>query len=71
MTRSIVAASFTILLVACSSAADQPQQTQAKPAPATTVFDPQLKALQDAKAVEAAQLEAEKKRRQALEDAGG
>lgn len=72
MTRlTIPALLCTVLLSACSSKPADTAAATPKAPPAPTVIDPQLKALEDAKAVQATLDEAEGKRRQALEDAGG
>lgn len=59
------------LLAACSPKAADPVATPTPGPPQPTVIDPQLKALQDAKAVQATLDEAERKRRKDLADADG
>lgn len=71
MTRPALFAACMVMLAACSS---KPADPVATPAPTTrqpTVIDPQLKALEDAKAVQATLDEAERKRRKDLDDSGG
>lgn len=70
MNRIMISIAVLSLLVACSSKPADPVVTT--PAPRQpTVIDPQLKALDDAKKVEATLLEADRKNRKAIEDAGG
>ncbi|MEO7916201.1 MAG: hypothetical protein ABIR16_01040 [Dokdonella sp.] len=70
MNRMMFSIVVTTMLAACSSKpADPVVATPATRQP--TVIDPQLKALDDAKKVQATLDEADRKRRKAIEDAGG
>ena len=71
MNRIVIFASAAALLVACSSKPADPPITPTPAARQPTVIDPQLKALDDAKKVQATLDEADRKRRKEIEDAGG
>lgn len=71
MNRTLVLAIAAVLIAACSP---KPADPPVAATPATrqpTVIDPQLKALEDAKKVQATVDEADRKRRKEIEDAGG
>ena len=67
MTRLLPAVLVVAALSACTP--EKPVSSASERPP--TVIDPQLKALEDAKAVQATLDEAEKKRRKELDEAGG
>lgn len=71
MNRTLFLIVVTTLLAACSPKPADPAVTDPPAIRQPTVIDPQLKALDDAKKVEATLLEADRKNRKALEDAGG
>ena len=71
MNRTLFLIAVTTLLAACSPKPAEPVVTDSPAMRPTTVIDPQLKALDDAKKVEATLLEADRRNRKAIEDAGG
>lgn len=71
MNRIVIFASAAALLVACSSKPADPATAAGAVVRQPTVIDPQLKALDDAKKVQATLDEADRKRRKEIEDAGG
>ena len=71
MNRTLILLAVTALIAACSSKPADPVVTAPPAARQPTVIDPQLKALDDAKKVESTLLEADRKNRKAIEDAGG
>ncbi len=71
MNRTLFLVAVTTLIAACSSKPADQVVTTPPAARKPTVIDPQLKALDDAKKVEATLLEADRKNRKAIEDAGG
>ncbi len=71
MNRIVLLAIAAALLVACSSKPADPPTAATPAARQPTVIDPQLKALDDAKKVQATLDEEDRKRRKAIDDAGG
>lgn len=71
MLRTLLLATAAALLVACSSKPADPPVVAAPATRQPTVIDAQLKALDDAKKVQATVDEADRKRRKEIEDAGG
>lgn len=71
MNRPLLSAMAAILMVACSPKPADPPVAATPVTRQPTVIDPQLKALDDAKKVQATIDEADRKRRKELEDAGG
>ncbi len=71
MNRILFLIAVTALLAACSPKPAAPVVTTPPVTRQPTVIDPQLKALDDAKKVQATLLEADRKNRKAIEDAGG
>ena len=71
MNRALFLIAATTLLVGCSQNPSEPVVTTPATTRQPTIIDPQLKALDSAKKVQATLDEADRKRRQAMEDAGG
>ncbi len=71
MNRILLLVALAALMAACSSKPADPVVITPPGTRQPTVIDPQLKALDEAKKVQATLDDADRKRRQEIEDAGG